>query len=246
MDELQRLAAFLYGFTPRSALVCSNEGDPPGGGGTPPATPPAPPAPATPAAPVITPEIQAAIDRAAQAAHNAAWKQARETFESKQKQPPAPAKPEAANGQQPQAPDVRSEIARHTAFTRAVGKYDLTDEAFEIVQEEFARSNADDVSSWVAKRASAFSWKPLGQPSTPAAPSPAPSGAPAPAPTAATPPPPMNGTAPPARVVTADTHILDMPIPDREKLLDQLGPSKYAARLEAEFKTDTRRFSLRR
>jgi hypothetical protein len=242
MDELQRLAAFLYGFAPRSALVCAIEGDPPGSGGAPPTAPP-PAAPATQpttSAPTFT---QADIDAAKQQAYNAGAAEVRRALEGKQKQPAAqqPPKPEA-NTAAPSV-DVRTEITRIRSFERAAGAFGLSAEALEILETDFHTANPPDPAAWVQTRAKAFGWKAPGQPSTP----------PATAATTATPPSapqgaPVTSTAAPASttVVTDDTPIIRLSEADRGALLKRIGIKAYTDRMFSEFRASGTRVSFRR
>ncbi len=235
MDELHRLAAFLFGFAPRSALTCSIEGDPPGGGGTPPATPPAPPAPATPAAPVVTPEVQALINQAAQAAHNAAWKQARETFETKQGKPGAPQPPPKPTETNAPAtpPDFVSLMKLRDDFDDAIGDLTLTGAQKKFLREHVMEKRPDDVGGYLRTFTETLG---VGkQPSTPVAPvaTTTPPGAPAPA----TGPHITERPVPPAsHVVTEDTPILSLSLADREALRSKLGDIAYAERFRRELK----------
>jgi hypothetical protein len=199
--------------------------------------PPAPPAPATPAAPVVTPEVQALINQAAQAAHNAAWKQARETFEAKQKPgaqpPPATTKTEPPP-QPPPLTDVRAEINRIRSFERAVGQFGLSPAALDLLESDFNTANPQDPAGWVKQRAEAFGWKAPGQPSTPAATVAAttPPGTVAPTGPHIT----ERPTPPAPHVVTEDTPILSLSVSDRDALRAKLGDVAYAERFRRELK----------
>lgn len=188
--------------------------------------------------PVITPAVQALIDNAAKRAHDAGAAAARRAIEQRQKSNVTRTDAAPANGP---TVDIAAMLARQTAFTRAVGRYELSDEAFDLVQEEFGRSGDDDVAGWVTRRATAFGWRSTGrqatqQPSGVTAGHTAANGSVA----------PMLGTSPPARVVTEDTPIIDMSIADRIALRNQIGVFRFASRLKSEQRNDPRLYSLRK
>lgn len=186
-----------------------------------------PTAPATQSGTPAPSLTQADVDAAVKRATDAAWAEARRTFEGKQKptggQPP-PTPPAAAP---PQAPDVSSEYARHRAFDRTIGKFELSEKAQELVEREFASSKTPDPIAWLNERAEAYGWKRLG-----ATPAPAPAGQPATPPPAVLSGPPVTsrGTPPPAAAPTDDTPILSMSHADREALRVKIGDVAFADR----------------
>lgn len=249
MDPMKRLSAFLYGFTPTSALVCSADGDPPvEGGGQAPQQPP--PAPATPAGPPqFTPEQQAWIqqetERKANAAAAAARRAEQERLgrrggEAPPQQPPQP----APAAQQPQAhADPAAVYQRLRTFDRAVDRFDVSDDARGILEADFNAANPQDPAAWVAQRATAFGLRPRGQAATPnpnTPPAAVPNGQPA------APPPAQPPGSPPARVITADTPIWQLSREDQQRLSRQLGPFEFKKRLLGQLAESGQRFSLRR
>lgn len=186
-------------------------------------------APATQSTPVITPDIEALIAERVKKATDAVWAESRRTYESKSKASGTQQRPESAPAPQIQAPDFSAEIARHTAFTRAVGKLDITDEAFDILQGDFSREKPEDPTSWVARRASAFGWKPFGQhqTTTPVAEKPS---------TPVQQPPVMQAGSPPSRQAPDDMPILSMSDTDRIALEKRIGPFRYRERLYSELR----------
>lgn len=145
------------------------------------ATPAAPQAPATSAPQVITmtpEELEAKINAAAAAARRAE--------QAKQKQPEPP-KAQPKSNDTPSAnaglsPDeIQSMMRRQSAFDRAVGKANLSDEQVSILETLFqvAPVKPEEVGAWVAAKAKAFG--------TTQNPNPTPAAAPAPAATTAAP-----------------------------------------------------------
>lgn len=241
MDELNNLAAFLYGRAFASSLVCSIEGDPAPEGGAP-APQTTPPAPATPAAPSFTPDQLAWIEAERTASRNAGAAAARRAVEGRQ---PARAGEQQAQPSTPPAPpaatqnvDVRAEINRIRAFERAAGGYGLSPDALAVLEDDFNTANPSDPAEWVSKRAKAFGWKSPTNTSNQA-----PGSTPAAAPAA---PQPTPGSAPPSTVVTEDTRLMDMSEADRNAFVARHGVHKFKARFLAEMRADPRRFSLRR
>lgn len=223
MDPMKRLSAFLHGFAPTSALVCSIDGDPPGeGGGQAPQQPP--PAPATPAGPPqFTPEQQAWIqqetDRKANAAAAAARRAEQERQGRRGEQPPPANRTEQPTPPAPQAVDVRTEINRIRSFERAAGGYGLTPAALEILESDFQTANPPDPAAWVKQRAEAFGWKAGGTPNGNGG-QPPNGGLPTSPPPAGAPTVPVTSrAAPPGPATpTEDTPILSMSVADREAL----------------------------
>lgn len=236
MDPMKRLSAFLYGFVPSSALVCSGEGDPPGdGGGQAPQQPP--PAPAQPASPPqFTPDQLAWIEGEKTRASNAAAAAARRAEQSRHGNRGEPQQqPQPSNqAQQPQgnAADPAQVYMRLRTFDRAADKYGLSDAARAILEGDFNTANPQDPVGWVTQRAEAFGWKAAG-PATPATPAPetpaaktAPQGAPVTSSGA-----PANPT-----TVTDDTPILRMTEGDRIALRRRIGDAAYVERMRKEFR----------
>lgn len=200
-------------------------------------------APATqPAAPAITPEIQAMIDAARAEGRNSGAADARRAIEGKIRgQAPQPAQPQPSP---PQAthPDAPSDYKLMRLFDRTISKFDLSDEALTVVEEDFARANPSDPVTWVTSRANAYGWRPRGaaQPAT-STQSPA---------TPASPPSPMPGSTPPATpVLTSDTPIMTILRSDPsqvDRLAAQLGPRKFSERLHAEWNAVALRVPVKR
>lgn len=185
-----------------------------------------------PATPSITPEIQAMIDAARVEGRNSGAAETRRALEAKIKpQPSAPApQPAAPHAPQPTAPPPEYQALR--SFERAMRRFDLTDEALAIVDEDFARANPTDPAGWVASRASAYGWRTLGT-ATPGTITTTPAPAPAPAP-------PMPGSTPPAKpVLTSDTPIMSLLHADPSqvaRLSADIGAKKFVERLQAEWR----------
>lgn len=194
-------------------------------------------------APQITPEIQALIDKAAseaaQQAKNAAWAEARRTFEAKSKtanggQPPQPPKPEPppnGNGQ-----DALALIALRDAFDDATSDLTLTGAQKKFVRELVMKERPSDVADYVSNFVTMSGWNSKPVPAGPAA-------APAPAPTttaAAAPTVPVTSraTAPAPSGPTDDTPILSMSDADRKALIAKIGDIKYAERVLKEVARD--------
>ena len=203
MRDHRQLSAFLNGFAPRSALLCSVEGDPPGdGGGAPPNAPP--PAPAPQAPPTFTAEQEAVIRAREEAARNAGAAATRRAHEQRQAKPggePAPSNPPA-----PISTEGLSEPARERMFGRALGRFDLDDRAVTVVERDYARDKPADPVAWLNERADAFQWRRLGESPTPphnAPPSPAALAAPAPADPAK--PAPSGAPSAPSKVIRIDS-----------------------------------------
>lgn len=185
------------------------------------------------AAPAITPEIQAMIEAARVEGRNSGAAETRRAMEGKVRAqgPNAPQHQPAAP--QPSAPPaVAVDHMALRAFDRSLGKFDLTDDAMAVVEEDFARANPPDPVAWVAARANAYGWRPRGAPAATITPSPA--AAPA------TPPTPMPGSTPPATpVLTNDTPIMSLLHADPSqvaKLSADLGAKKFVERMQAEWR----------
>lgn len=205
-------------------------------------TPSTPAAPAPqPAAPVITPEIQALIDAARTEGRNSGAAETRRAMEGKTRSqvPPAAPQPPAPPAPQPAAaPTVDYQAMR--SFDRAMRRFDLSDEALAVVEEDFARANPADPAAWVTSRAAAYGWKQLGV-TAPTATS-----TPAPAPSAPANPVTANGApSNPAHVITGDVPIYRMSVADREALQRQIGPSKYVERMMSELRSGQVRVALK-
>jgi hypothetical protein len=203
-------------------------------------------APATqPTAPATLALTQADVDAAVQRAKDATWAEARRTFEGKQKQSGG-GQPQQPKNEQPATPtptvDVRAEINRIRAFERAAGVYGLSSDALGILEDDFNSANPQDPAAWVAKRASAFGWKPAGGGTNPATP------APAPAPQVTSTGAPVSGGGAPSNPtkVTDDTPILRMSDEDREALRRRIGDFAYVDRMKKEFREHGTRVSFRR
>ncbi len=231
MNQLRHLTTFLHGFTPRSALLCSGEGDPPGDGGAP--TPPAAPVtpPANPGTPAVTPEVQALIDQARAdertKTSNSVWKQAREKYEKGSGgQPPSPPKTEPnGNGQ-----DVLAILATRDAFDDATSDLSLTGAQKKFVRDLVMKERPTDVAEYVSNFVTLSGWS-NSKPIPPAAPAtgvqPALPANPA---VPANPPVTSRGTPPPAAGPTDDTPIMSMSEADKRALADKIGPKAFAER----------------
>ena len=247
MFELNRFATFLYGFAPRSALLCSNEAPPPGDGGAPPAQQP-PPAVTQPASPSFTPEQLAYIESEKTRVSNAAAAAARREALGRQAKPggdPPPAT-RAEPAAPVAAPDAMTVVSRLRAFDRAANRYGLSDSARDILEQDFNAASPQDPAAWVQQRADAFGWKASG--TAPTATTPPAATVPGAAPSVAgtMTPPPMPGGAAPARVIDANTPIMQRSRADQAALAKQLGPFEFKKRLMSELAESGQRFPLRR
>lgn len=196
-----------------------------------------------PAAPAITPEIQAMIDAARAEGRNSGAAETRRALEAKLRNqaPNAAQPPQAAS--QPQAPAAQSvDYQAMRSFDRAMRRFDLSDDALAVVEEDFAKANPSDPTAWVTARATAYGWRQLGATATPA-----PTSTPAPAPVAAHANPVTANGAPsnPAHVVTGDVPIYRLSVADREALQRQLGPAKYVERMMSELRAGQVRVALK-
>lgn len=252
MKTRHNLSAFLFGYAPSSSLLCSIEGGESGDGGAPPShAPPAAPAP-QPSATTITPDIQALLETAKQQAYNAGAADVRRAFEAKGKPNGGNTPPAATPAPASQHVDVSSEIARHRAFDRAVGKFDLSDKALGIIEAEFASSKPPDPTAWLSERADAFGWKRHGQTaasvtpsSTPASvPGAAPSGSPATG-TNTGAPVTSNGAPSSPTAITDDTPILRLSPADQVALQQRIGVKAFTDRMMKEFREHGTRVRLR-
>lgn len=242
MKTRHNLSAFLFGYAPSSSLLCSIEGGESGDGGAPPShAPPAAPAP-QPSATSITPDIQAMIDAAKQQAYNAGAAEVRRAFEAKGKPNGGNERPAATSAASPHV-DVSQEIARHRAFDRAVGKYDLSDKALGIIEAEFAAAKPSDPTAWFSERAEAFSFKRHGQ--SAASVTPPPATAPAAAPQPSGPPVTSNGAPSSPTAITDDTPILRLSPADQLALQKRIGVKAFTDRMTKEFREHGTRVRLR-
>ena len=226
MKRLEQLTTFLYGFTPRSALTCSIEGDPPGDGGAP-ATPAAPVTPpVNPGTPAITPEVQALID-AARAdertkTSNSVWKQAREKYEKPNagQQPTTPPKqdpPSSSSGQ-----DATVLIKLRDDFDDAISDLSLSGAQRKFVRELVMKERPSDVADYVSNFVTLSGWNakqpiPAGSGGAPSAPAPTTTAAASP-----TVPVTSRGVPPNPAGPTEDTPIKSMSEADRRALLNKL------------------------
>ena len=212
------------------------------------ANPTTPQATSTPAAPApqpasaLTPEIQAMIEDARKQAFDSGAASVRRALEGKlrgQAPQPAPQPQAAPQASAPAAPSVDYQALR--SFDRAMRRFDLSDDALAVVEEDFARANPSDPAAWVTSRASAYGWRQHGVTQT-AMSTPSPATAPA----SAT---PMPGSTPPATpVLTADTPIMTLLRADPtqvDRLAQELGPSKFSARMIDEWRRTGQRVKVR-
>ena len=203
---------------------------------------PAAPAPQPPAtgAPLITPEIQALIDakaqEAAKRAHDAAYAEARRTFEGKpprgQATQPARTEPATTETQRTPVEDLQALLSRQRSFDRVVAKFDLSESALAIVEQDFATAKPDDVTGWLTQRATAFGWKPIG--ATPTTNNQTPGGAltaPNQAPAANGPPVTAGGAPPTQQPVRTDRKLHELSPADQREYAARVGPIEFKNRL---------------
>jgi hypothetical protein len=193
------------------------------------------------AAPTITPEILAMIEAARVEGRNSGAAETRRAMEGKvraqapnatQAQPAAP---------QPSAPPASAvDHMALRAFDRSLGKFDLTDDAMAVVEEDFARANPPDPVAWVAARANAYGWRPRGAQATATTtnvtnPAPASPAHPATA---------MLGTTPPV-AVTSDTPLTSLGKTDLDAAIRRLGPHEFSRRWMSELASSGKRIPIR-
>lgn len=207
------------------------------------ANPTMPLATSTPAAPApqpasaLTPEIQAMIEEARKQAFDSGAASVRRALEGKlrgQAPQPAPQPQAAPQASAPAAvPSVDYQALR--SFDRAMRRFDLSDDALAVVEEDFAKANPSDPMAWVQSRASAYGWKQHGGSTVtaPAATQPATSTPPA-SPANHAPPVVSRPAAPAPQPVADDAPILSMTPEQRESLARRIGNDAYAKRLLGE------------
>lgn len=204
---------------------------------TQPAPTPEPAAPVANSSPALTVEaVQRMIEESARKAFASGAAAGRREAESRVKGA-APSQPAAPQPSTPHAPPDYSALR---TFDRALGKFDLSDDALAVVEEDFARANPPDPAAWVSSRANAYGWRPRG--AQPTAPHQTTTTAPA---SPAQPHTPMPGSTPPATpVLTSDTPIMTLLRTDPsqvDRLVAQLGPVKFNERMQAEWRASNLR-----
>lgn len=158
--RLKNLAAFLNGFTPTSSIVCSAEGDDPGGVGgasdasMPPTTEPAAPS-AAPAPALTLEQVQSMIAEATQKAHDSAYAKARREYQAKQTQQP---RTETRTETKPATsePDALTLVL---AFDDALGDSSLTSAQKRFLRDRVLKEKPDNVSDFVASAVEALGLK---------------------------------------------------------------------------------------
>lgn len=238
MDEMRRLSAFLFGFAPRSALVCSAEGDPPGDGGAPGQQQPPQPAPAAPASGLaFTPEQLAYIETEKAKAANAAAAATRRAEEAKHArrggEPAAPPTPSNSPPAPSQPTDTAALLQLRDDFDDAMAELTLEHGQKKFIRNLVMEKRPPDVAAFVKDTVTMLG---IGKPASPA---PAPAAPPASPPPAAPPPTPgvtSRGVPPPAAVPGDDVPILSMSIPERHALRAKIGDAAFAERNEREMK----------
>lgn len=207
-------------------------------------TPPAAAAQQPPANVLDTPEVRAAIAQAEERARNATWKQARETLGKKNGGTPSNAT-EATSAPQPTQP-AGDDFARTRTYERTLAKFDLTDEAMALLDEDFARAKPADVAQWVTSRLTAFGARPRGATPTP---TPTPSTQTTPPPAPVTPPsgPPVTANGAPSNParVTDDVPLINRSAADQQAYIAQHGPIAFANRVAEEAQKHNVRFRMR-
>jgi hypothetical protein len=117
-----------------------------------------------PGAPTITPEIQALIDAAAAQARNAAYAEARRTFEGKQPKPKGSSTP-------PSEPTNETDPMRlYLAFDDATTELKLTGGQRQLLRDTVLSSKPDDVAGFVKSFATKAGWSTESNPTVPAKP----------------------------------------------------------------------------
>lgn len=196
--------------------------------------------------PQITPEIQAIIDQraaeAAQQAKNAAWAEARRTFEAKQKQSGGgngnPSTPSNGSPATP-APDPFAILKLRDDFDDATSELTLSGDQKRFLRNLVMEKRPEDVAEYVTSFVKAWG---TGKAATPATPAPE-----NPAPKTPTQGPPVTGSGAPAspNVVTDDTPILRMSESDRIALRRRIGDAAYVERMRKEFRQNNVRVRFR-
>ncbi len=202
---------------------------------------PTAPAPQS-AAPTITPEVQALIEQARAEGRNSGAAETRRAMEAKLRgQAPNAAQPQQA-APPPPAPAAQSvDYQAMRSFDRAMRRFDLSDDALAVVEEDFARANPSDPAAWVTSRAAAYGWRQLGATATAATTTNVTNPAPA---NPAHPATPMPGTTPPV-TVTADTPLTSLGKTDLDAAIRRLGVHEFSKRWFSELATTGKRISVR-
>lgn len=219
----------------------SDEANPPNE--APPATPPAAPAQQPPAngALAVPPEVQAMVDarvrEAEERVRNAAWKQAREHYEGKQKPastpPPQPNQPAPAQSA-PASGLTAQDFLRVSTFTSAAGEYAIPPKGMEMLLGRVMEEKPADVPAWMATQATEWGWtKKAGQQPAGTQPNPV-------TPQAPTVPSTHRAPPPPTPTFTESTPILTIASSGQfgavDKLVEDLGLDKFVEKLNAELK----------
>lgn len=198
-------------------------------------TPAAAPAQQPAASALESPEVKAFVAAEVERARNATWKQARETIGKKSNGTTTTAQqqPEPAQTTQPTAGDV--DFARNRVYERTLARFDISDEAMAILDEDFARAKPADVGSWVTQRLTAFGAKQRGATTNPPTTStPATAAQTAPVVVHAGPPVTSSGAPISSTTVTADTPLIQMSEADRVSFIRQHGDVAYTDRFKKE------------
>lgn len=124
--------------------------------------PAAPPQPTPAPAPTITPEIQALIDAAVTTAKNAAFADARRTFEGKQKPKSEPKQ------EPPNADDASSLLALRDGFDDATAELKLTKGQRQLLREAVMTKRPSEVDGFVTDYVTRAGWitEPVKEPAT--------------------------------------------------------------------------------
>ena len=173
---------------------------------------------------------------------DAAYAEARRSFEGKSKPSTAPVTQPA---QQPVAQSAPSgmtpqDFLRIAGFTAAAQEHGIPARGVEMLLGDFMTAKPTDARAWVAEQATAFGWS---RPTTPTSTNPASAAAPAQA--AANP--PVTGNAAPSSAgrVTDDVPLIDRSPSDQDAFLRQHGFVKYTDRLLDESRANGTRLKLR-
>lgn len=143
---------------------------------------------------------------------------------------PAPARTDQVTTDPPRSAveDLTMLLARQRSFDRVVAKFDLSESALSILESDFASAKPDDVGGWVATRAAAFGWRPVGTtpPSTQSGAAPAPHSA-----TATGHPVTSGGVPPAAQPVRTDKKLHELSPADQRAYAAEVGPIEFKNRL---------------
>lgn len=209
---------------------------------TPPPEPQAAPAPqpSAPAANASTPpaftreQVDAMIADAKKQAHDAAYAQARRTFEQRSNGTPTPPAPQSPPPAAPTSAGLTfADLARFQAFNAAASEHGIPPAGVELLLGQWGEARPTDTRAWVAEKAAQFGWSKTATVTPPASGSPAaPIAAPSAPPTPATSTPSGSPPAPSAGVY--DPKPSQMKPADVQAYVAKHGPKAWMALVRQE------------